>query len=254
MNADKIVGRGSVRHTSGRTLLCACLYLSLLVLFSACSTQYNLQGNTSLSALEGQTLNLQSIYDDAPTTIASSRVTHGSFDFMGTIDSTIVAMVPLPEGTSLPVVLELGDIQITIDNQSYVVTGSPMNDALYQFFRENDEMDEQLYQMGAQLTQLEQLSQIAQMQTGHFVESDLVRDARRQSGRLYEQREQMIRDFIVANSDNVVGQYVFLASLRDCHFPLSRTCVEDILKHVKPAFAQNPRIACFLRDNNLKVK
>lgn len=219
---------------------------------AGCSTQYNVQGSTSLSALEGQTLSLQSLYDDAPQTIAQSRVTHGAFDFMGTIDSTIVALVPLPEGTSLPVVVEMGDIQISIDNQGYVVAGSPMNDALYAFFRANDEMDQQLYQLGEQLARLEELSLRAQMHTGRFVESDLVRDARRRTNGVYEERERLIRDFIVTNSDNVVGQYVFMAALRDCHFPLSYDCVDDILRHVKPAFRQNPRIAALLKDNNLK--
>lgn len=221
------------------------------LLASGCSTEYNLQGSTSLSQLEGQTLHLQSIYDDTPSTIASSRVTHGTFDFIGTIDSTIVAAVPLPEGTTLPVVIEMGDIQITIDHEHYRVMGSPMNDALYEFFRTNDEMDERLYKLGIQLSQLEQLSQVSQMVTGRFVESDLVREARRQASKEYAEREKLIRDFIVDNSDNVLGQYVFLASLRDYRFPLSKGCVDDILNHVKPTFTHNPRIASFLRENGL---
>ena len=219
----------------------------------SCSTQYMVQGNTSDSELEGKTLNLQSIYADKPYTIASSKVTHGMFDFTGTVDSTIIALVPLPNNSVLPVVLEMGDIQISIDNRSSVVTGSPLNDALYTFFRKNDELDEQLYRLGMQINQLEQMSQVSQMLTGRFIESDLVRDARRRANRVYLSRENYIRNFIVDNSDNVLGQYVFLASLRNADFPLSYECVEDILAHVKPQFGTDPNIARFLHDNNLII-
>ena len=63
--------------------------------------------------------------------VDSAEVVHGLFKMQGEIDSAVIASLYMDEQSILPLVMESGNIQIQIDNGRLTVSGTPLNDVLY---------------------------------------------------------------------------------------------------------------------------
>ena len=231
---------------------------SILLLLTAlgicsCSTQYLVEGSTTDSRMEGMTLRLNQMRPGGNMAIDSAKVVHGQFVFSGTVDTITMATMALPDDFPLLMVLEDGDINISIENTRKQVSGSPLNESLYSFLGQLDALDGQLDPMCFELSHLTHLSRMSQMMTGRFQESPYLIELRSKVSAMCRNREGLIAEFIIDNSDNVMGPYVFMVSVCDNSFPLTRTCVERIISDSHPQFFIDPFVAQFMRDNHLTI-
>ena len=108
-------------------------FLTILV-FASCASQYNIQGSSNISTLDGRKLYLKVLKDNDFKNIDSCDVVHGQFQFNGTFDTVRMANIFMEDESVMPLVIETGDITIKIDNTQQTVSGTPLNDELFKFF------------------------------------------------------------------------------------------------------------------------
>lgn len=211
------------------------LYAIVSVLaFTSCANSFHISGTTSVSTLDGQKLYLKVLKDTTLKNVDSCDVVHGQFQFAGSTDSVRVANIVLSDNSSLPVVLESGDIQVKIDNTQETVTGTPLNDKLSKF--------------RVRFTQL--LNQSADLVHQHdqaimngknmaVVNTRLAaKDAE-----INEKIDKLVTNFVTENFDNVLGPYVFLnVCMNRYKVPMLDAWVEDIWSKATDKFKNDPQV------------
>ena len=85
---------------------------------ASCADSYSVQGSSSVSALDGSKLYLNSIKNNELKNIDSCEVVHGQFRSAGLLDTVRMANLFMDDESIMPVVLEKGEIFIKIDNAS----------------------------------------------------------------------------------------------------------------------------------------
>ena len=113
----------------------------IIATLASCAESYSIQGSSSVSSLDGSKLYLKTIKDQELKNLDSCDVVHGKFRFAGLLDTVKMANLYMDEQSlMMPVVVEQGEIEIRIDNTSRTVSGSPLNDKLYQFIQRHDQL------------------------------------------------------------------------------------------------------------------
>ena len=121
------------------------LYLfSVAAFLTSCADSYNIQGASSVSSLDGSKLYLKAIKDGEIKNIDSCEVVHGKFKFAGLLDTTSMASLYMDEQSIMPVVIEQGNIVIRIDEATQKVSGSPLNELLYDFLDKHNQLENRL--------------------------------------------------------------------------------------------------------------
>ena len=101
--------------------------LSLWILTS-CASEYQIQGSSSVSRLDGKMLFVKVPQGDGLVKVDSAEVVHGFFRMQGVIDTAMIASLYMDEQSIMPLVMEKGDIEIQIDNARIMVMGTPLNE------------------------------------------------------------------------------------------------------------------------------
>lgn len=101
------------------------LFLSVIVaFFASCASTYNVEGSSSVSALDGNKLYLKAIKNNEFKNIDSCEVVHGEFHFTGLLDTIRMASLYMDDESIMPVVLEKGEIVVKIDPARQMVGNS----------------------------------------------------------------------------------------------------------------------------------
>ena len=122
------------------------IFYALMVVCTlvSCADSYSVQGSSSVSALDGSKLYLKSIKNNELKNIDSCEVVHGQFRFAGLLDTVRMANLFMDDESIMPVVLEKGEIFIKIDNAVQIVSGTPLNDKLYEFIDFHSQLGNQM--------------------------------------------------------------------------------------------------------------
>ena len=118
------------------------------------SETYNIQGSSSVSVLDGSKLYLKALMNDELKNIDSCEVVHGSFGFTGKMDSTHIALLSISDNVPPLLVIEKGDILVKIDRMGHKVTGTPLNEQLYDYLDKLMQLDNQRAELGHKQIQM----------------------------------------------------------------------------------------------------
>jgi len=121
-----------------------------LLAFTSCASEYKIEGSSSVSRLDGKMLFVKVPSGDRMLSIDSAEVIHGMFKMEGITDSTSMASLYMDDESIMPFVIEKGKISISIDNARIVVTGTPLNDRLYDFVGKKTSLDDRAYELERQ--------------------------------------------------------------------------------------------------------
>ena len=170
------------------------LYALISVLaLTSCANSYNITGSSNVSTLDGRKLYLKVLKDNDFKNIDSCDVVHGKFNFAGTIDSAKMANIFMDDESVLPVVLEDGDITVKLDDAQQVVSGTPLNDKLFKFFKKYSQLKNQQVELVHKHDQ-------AIMNGSNM---DVVnRSLNAQALKLSEQEDKLVTSFVCENFDN----------------------------------------------------
>ena len=212
------------------------------VTFASCAESYNIQGSTSVSALDGSKLYLKTMVNDELKNLDSCDVVHGKFKFAGLLDTIKMASLYMDdEPLMMPVVIEQGDIEIHIDNTNRSVSGSPLNEKLYQFMKRHD-------QLGNELNELSHKQ--SQMLLEGIDENVINRQLSAEANRIAMQEDSLVTNFIVDNFDNVLGPGVFMMITGSYQYPILTPQIEDIMSKATKKFKADPYVKQYYQVAN----
>ena len=206
----------------------------IIATLASCAESYSIQGSSSVSSLDGSKLYLKTIKDQELKNMDSCDVVHGEFRFAGLLDTVKLANLYMDDQPlMMPVVIEKGEIQIHIDNTSRTVTGSPLNEKLYQFMQRHDQLGNELNELSHKQSQM--------LLEG--IEEDIInRQLSAEAARIAQQEDSLVTNFIVENFDNVLGPGVFMMMTGNYQYPVLTPQIEDIMSKATKKFKEDPYV------------
>ena len=200
--------------------------VSLLTLTS-CASEYKIEGSSSVSRLDGKMLFIKVPDGDRMVKVDSAEVIHGIFKMEGVLDSSVIASLYMDDINIMPFVIEKGKIAINIDNARIVVSGTPLNDRLYDFVGKKTSLDDRAYEL------------------------------ERKESRMIMDGNDLAKQFIKKNYDNVLGPGVFIMICSNFDYPVMTPMIEEIVKDAPDSFKNNPMVKEYItvaRANMEKLK
>lgn len=206
---------------------------AILALLASCASSYNVEGSSSITALDGSKLYLRAIKNNEFKNIDSCDVVHGEFHFTGLLDTVRMASLYMDDESIMPVVLEKGEITIKLDNARQVVGGTPLNDSLYKFIDKHNQLANQMNELSHKQSQ---------MMLEGIDEAVIDRQLRAEAARIAQEEDQLVMKFVEANFDNVLGPGVFMMITSQYRYPILTPQIEDIMSKATKRFKEDPYV------------
>ena len=207
-------------------------FIALMALAS-CANSYDISGTSNVSTLDGRMLYLKILENNDFKNVDSCDVVHGQFHFQGSVDSMKMANIFMDDDPVLPLVLESGSITVKLDDTQQVVSGTPMNDKLFGFFKKYQQIQNQLRELVHKHDQA--------IMNG----SDMVavnKHLNEESIRLSEQEDKLITSFVTDNFNNVLGPGVFFLVTMGNQYPMLSPWIEDIMSKATDYYKNDPYV------------
>ena len=211
--------------------------ISFLFLTS-CASEYKIQGNSSVSRLDGKMLFVKVPQGGSMMNVDSAEVVHGFFQMNGVIDSTMIASLYMDEQSIMPLVMEKGNIQIQIDNGRFVVSGTPLNDKLYDFVDKKNSLDDRHYEVERMESRL-----IMDGMSLNEVEKEITKEREK----LMKELDELVKSFIQENYENVLGPGVFMMLCNAFPYPVMTPLLEEIIGNAPESFKNHDLIREYIR-------
>lgn len=205
----------------------------VLAFFASCASSYNVEGTSSIPALDGSKLYLKAIKNNELKSIDSCEVVHGEFHFTGLLDTVRMASLYMDDESIMPVVLEKGEITIKIDNARQMVGGTMLNDSLYKFIDKHNQLTNQMNELSHKQSQM--------LLEG--IDEDVInRQLNQEAAQIAAEEDRLVVKFIEANFDNVLGPGVFMMITSQYRFPILTPQIEDIMSKATQKFKNDPYV------------
>lgn len=211
------------------------VYSLLIFLFTltSCSQSYKITGVSSVPSLDGKMLYLKVSQSGKWITVDSAEVLHGEFVMKGSVDSVQMVSLFMDQESIMPVVLENGNIDISITNTSLTAKGTSLNDKLYSFIAKKESLDSQVEDLGRRE---------AKMILDGVDTEERNTILAKESDRLMNEINAYVKSFISENYENVLGPGVFLMICSGFPYPLMTPHMESIVNNSPDCFKNNPAI------------
>lgn len=227
--------KSDIMQMTMNKILYAC---SIMMVLTSCASSYNVQGSTSVTALDGSKLYLRALKSGEVKNIDSCDVVHGEFHFSGLLDTVRLANLFMDDESIMPVVLEEGEISVKIDPTGHSVVGTPLNDTLYKFIDKHD-------QLISQMNELEHRQN--QMILEGIDENVIAEQLNTEASRIAAEEDELVTKFIEANFDNVLGPGVFMMIAGQYRYPILTPQIEYIMSKATQHFKNDPFVKDYYR-------
>lgn len=200
------------------------LFTTLLIIggLTSCSNEYSIQGTSSLSTYDNQTLYLRANRNNEQAAcIDSTQVIHGHFTFEGSADSTVFAQLYMGDESVLPIILEKGNLQISLDVIEKNVTGGELNKKLYAFLKKRASINSKIW-----ATQQKAFTLFQQGKDVKTVEKRMGKKIKK----LNRELERAEENFILENAENILGPSLFRLLCRKYQSPIISEQIYNILE------------------------
>ncbi len=204
----------------------------------SCAEQYVVNGTSNVEGLEGKTLYLKVFAGEDMRSIDSSRVVHGKFRFGGAMDSVMMANVFVDDTSVMPLVLESGEVSLTIGESSQSATGTPLNDTLTHFIQRKTQLEAQM----AELPHLE-----SQMIMDGISYDQINAELSERARRLNEENDRLVSRFFSDNYTNVLGPGVFMIMTSAFKYPILNPKIEAVISQAPPSFLNHPYVREYIK-------
>lgn len=226
------------------------LFFSLvsLLAFTSCASEYKIEGSSSVSRLDGKMLFVKVPSGDRMLNVDSAEVIHGVFRLEGIADSTVIASLYMDDESILPFVIEKGKIAININNARIIVSGTPLNDRLYDFVGKKTSLDDQAYELERKESRM-----IMDGKTPDEIQREITKEREK----LAAEMNKLAKDFIQSNYDNVLGPGVFIMLCSNFPYPVVTPLIEEIINGAPDSFKNNPLVKDYMsvaRSNMEKLQ
>ena len=212
--------------------------LCLLASLTSCVNLYDVQGSSSMANLDGRMLYLKGVQNDELLAMDSCDVVHGEFHFKGNLDTISMVNLYMGDEWIMPVVLEEGPILINISTAQQRVSGTPLNDKLYEFLGEKIQIQNQMAELSHQESQA-----IMNGEDLEAVHASLMMQAQQLAMKL----DRLETTFITDNFDNILGPSIFETLCSGFQYPIITPQIEEIMSRATDKFKSNPFVKNYYR-------
>lgn len=174
--------------------------------------------------------------------IDSCRVIHGEFSFYGSTDSATFARVYMGGESVMPVVIEGGNLTVSIDPMGERVTGGPLNDKLYKFMERRRQVENDLWLLDRQCLRAWQ-------------EAASPEEAREKMAKFRVRGEKLVAEgealeirFVLENQNSVLGPGFFRMLCEQYPVPVLTPQIEKIFDRAGGAFMNDPFVTYYARS------
>ena len=219
-----------------------------LFLLASCASEYQINGNSTVSRLDGKMLFIKVLKNNEMVKVDSAEVVHGLFSMNGPVDSVYMASLYMDEQNIMPFVIEDGDIQMNIEAARITVSGTPLNDCLYEFIRKKSSLDDRAYEV-------ERME--SRMIMDGMSEEEIQMQIKKERETLTNEMNALAKEFVQANYENVLGPGVFIMLCNSFPYPIITPIVEEIVNEAPQSFQNHPMIVEYMkvaRENMDKLK
>ncbi len=207
---------------------------------TACSEQYKVEGTSSVALLDGSKLYLKAVKDKKLENIDSCEVIHGKFHFSGELDTTMIVNIFMDDQPlMMPLVLEPGNITIRIDDSSRKVSGTPLNEKLYAFIDQHNQLSNRMIELS---------HRESQMLLQGINEDEIARQLSVEAQQIAMEEDTLVTNFILKNSDNVLGPGVFMMVTAGMEYPMLTPQVEHIMAQASETFKNDSYVKDYYRE------
>lgn len=224
------------------------LSIVCLSTFSSCASEYQIEGSSSVSRLDGKMLFVKIPCDGSLINVDSAEVIHGLFEMQGEIDSAHIASLYMDDQSVMPLVLESGKIQIIIDNARSYVKGTDLNDKLYEFVAKKSSLDDRAYELERSESRM-----IMDGKSSGEIETEMTK-AREN---LSKEMDELAKGFIQDNYENVLGPGVFMMLCNSFPYPILTPVIEEIVEKAPDSFKNDAFVKEYMekaRSNMERIK
>lgn len=213
------------------------ILLCMLVLMVSCAT-YKVDGTTSVPTLDGQKLYLKVAHEDMVVDIDSCEVLHGAFKMKGDVDSIMLGSLYVGGESLMPIVIERGNIQISIENSGLEVKGTPLNERLYEFIRQKDILEGQLSEATHQ-----QMQWILDGMMADEAENRMKQEVEV----LVAKMNRLVVEFVTSNFDNVLALQIFSVYCQSFPQPIMTPVIQEIMEEAPDNFKEDSFVKAYLQ-------
>ena len=220
----------------------------LLLAFASCSTGYTIQGSSSVLRLDGKMLFVKIPQGNQMVKIDSAEVIHGVFSMEGIVDSTVIASLYMDDESIMPFVVEDGDICIQIDNARMMVSGTPLNERLYEFVKSKSVLEDRAYEV-------ERME--SRMIMEGMSEAEIALEIGKEREKLSNELDELAKTFIQQNYENVLGPGIFIMLCNGFPYPVLTPVIEEIVDEAPERFKKHHLIKGYMdaaRENMKKLQ
>ncbi|MBP3566599.1 MAG: DUF4369 domain-containing protein [Paraprevotella sp.] len=209
-----------------------------LMMMASCRTGYMVEGHSTVETLDGKKLYLKVYKDSDLVDVDSSDVIHGKFSFFGELDTVVMVNLFMGNECLMPFVLGPEDLKIHIGDARQYVTGSPLNDSLYNFIMAKTRLDNEL----AELPRME-----SKMIMDGVDEDVIMLRLNDEANRLSVLNDRLVTNFITDNFDNVLGPGIFMIMTSSYPYPIITPQIEEIMTKATPFFKNDAYVRKYMK-------
>lgn len=204
--------------------------LLALLLCASCSRGYRIEGQSSVTSLDGKMLYLKSLQDGDWVAVDSAEVIHGLFKMKGSADSVRMVTLYMGDEGLMPIILEDGRITVNITNVQMKAEGTLLNDKLYEFIDKRNALELAIEEVDRKE---------ARMVLDGVALDDIHDQLQQESDSLVGAMNTYLKQFIADNYENVLGPSVFMMMCSTLPYPVMTPNIEAILKDAPASFKDN---------------
>lgn len=203
-------------------------FLCLLCVLTSCGKQYKIEGSSSINRLDGKMLFVKTLQQDGEWLVVdSAEIIHGMFSMKGKVDTVLFASLFMNDDNIMPLIIENGNIKIAIAYDDVKASGTPMNDALYEFIDKKSDFD-------LKIEELE--SKEARMVMDGVGLKEIYEEINKEGEILTKASADYVKKFISDNYETILGPNVFVMLCSSLPYPIMTPQIEDILKDAPYTF------------------
>lgn len=209
----------------------------ILMFCASCASEYKIEGNSSVDMLDGKMFVVKVPRDGQMVAIDSAEVIHGLFKMQGEVDSAVIASLYMSDQSIMPLVVEEGNIQISIENARVHVSGTPLNDELYRFVAKKNALENKAYEVERMESRM-----IMEGKPAGEVEDVILKEREL----LSKEMDKLVKEFIQKNYENVLGPGVFIMLCNSLPYPIFTPLIEEIVNEAPVAFTNDVLVREFI--------
>lgn len=212
---------------------------------TACSTtKYQIEGHTSLTNLDGKKIYVKTVDGEQLNSLDSCEIVHGKFSMEGALDTVRMAVLFMDDQSLMPLVLEPAPMVINMADTAWRVSGTEMNDKLYDFLNEKGKLEIELQELPRRENKLildgKDEYEIQQILGGEL-------------NRIQQTYDRLVMNYVTGNFDNMLSVGVFMMHTIG-QPPLLTPQIEDIMSKASSVFKNDPYIKWYIQaaESNMR--